>query len=110
MRPLEALLLLTNLLAFLLLLAPPPGIGRRARHLPPAALLVAVVQVAADGWRWQLIPAYALAGPLDGQRVHAIINAYSVAFFDQHLRGRPAKLLAGPGAPYPEVLFESRRP
>ena len=52
----------------------------------------------------------ALAGPIGGQRAHTIINAYSVAFFNQHLRGSPARLLAGPGTPYPEVHFEARRP
>lgn len=51
-----------------------------------------------------------LAGPIDGQRAHDIINAYSVAFFDRHLLGRPAKLLDGPAEKYPEVLFESHPP
>ena len=51
-----------------------------------------------------------LAGPIDGQRAHNIINAYSVAFFNQHLQGRRARLLAGTGTPYPEVHFEARRP
>ncbi|CAN5124407.1 hypothetical protein BH11PSE10_BH11PSE10_09810 [soil metagenome] len=51
-----------------------------------------------------------LAGPIDGQRAHDIINAYSLAFFDRHLLGRPASLLEGPAERYPEVLFESRPP
>ena len=51
-----------------------------------------------------------LAGPIDAQRAHDIINAYSLAFFDRHLRGSPAKLLDGPAEQYPEVLFESRPP
>ncbi len=29
---------------------------------------------------------------------------------DRHLRARPATLLDGPASPYPDVLFESRRP
>ncbi len=49
-----------------------------------------------------------LTGQIDGQRAHNIINAYSLAFFDRHLAGRPAKLLDGPAKQYPEVLFESR--
>ena len=49
-----------------------------------------------------------LAGPIDGQRAHDIINAYSLAFFDRHLLGRPAKLLDGPAERYREVLFEAR--
>jgi Platelet-activating factor acetylhydrolase, isoform II len=49
-----------------------------------------------------------LAGPIDAQRAHDIVNAYSLAFFDQHLEDRPAALLAGPSKHYPEVLFETR--
>ena len=51
-----------------------------------------------------------LTGPIDGQRAHDIINAYSLAFFERHLMGREAKLLDGPSEQYPEVLFESRQP
>ena len=53
-----------------------------------------------------------LTGPIDGQRAHEIINAYSLAFFDRHLAGRAStsKLLDGPAEQYPEVLFESRKP
>ena len=51
-----------------------------------------------------------LAGPIDAQRAHGIVNAYSLAFFDKHLLGRPATLLDGSATQYPEVLFESRRP
>jgi predicted dienelactone hydrolase len=51
-----------------------------------------------------------LTGPIDGRRAHEIINAYSLAFFDRHLKGRPAVLLDGPAAQYPEVLFETRVP
>ena len=46
-----------------------------------------------------------LTGPIDGQRAHSIINAYSLAFFDQHLKGQPAALLDGLVEHYPEVLF-----
>ena len=51
-----------------------------------------------------------ITGPIDGQRAHNIINAYSLAFFDRHLKNRPAALLDGPAELYPEVLFETRRP
>jgi predicted dienelactone hydrolase len=51
-----------------------------------------------------------LSGPIGAQRAHRIINAYSLAFFDRHLKGRPAALLDGPAKQYPEVLFETRRP
>jgi predicted dienelactone hydrolase len=52
---------------------------------------------------------WGLAGPIDAQRAHDIINAYSLAFFDRHLLGRPAELLDGPAGQYPEAMFESRR-
>ncbi len=51
-----------------------------------------------------------LSGPIGGQRAHRIINAYSLAFFDRHLKGQPAALLDGPARQYPEVLLETRRP
>ncbi len=50
-----------------------------------------------------------LFGPIDAQRAHSIVNAYSLAFFDRHLKGQPAALLDGPAEQYPEVLFERRR-
>ena len=50
-----------------------------------------------------------LAGPINGQRAHDIVNAYAVAFFDRHLSDLPARLPL-PLPQYPEVLFESRRP
>jgi hypothetical protein len=43
-----------------------------------------------------------LSGPVGVQRAHQIINAYSLAFFDRHLKGRPAALLDGPAEQYPE--------
>ena len=51
-----------------------------------------------------------VTGPIDGQRAHNIINAYSLAFFDRHLLGQPGVLLNRPTEKYPEVLFETRRP
>ena len=48
-------------------------------------------------------------GAIGGDRAHQIINAYSVAFFDRHLRAQPSPLLDGPSERFPEVLFESRR-
>jgi hypothetical protein len=50
------------------------------------------------------------SGPMDVQRAHSIINAFTLAFFDRHLKGLPAELLDGPSEQYPEVTLESRRP
>lgn len=51
-----------------------------------------------------------LTGPIDGARGLAIINAYTLQFFDHYLRGRPAPLLEGPAPEYPEVTFLARAP
>jgi predicted dienelactone hydrolase len=57
-----------------------------------------------------LAPQLGLAGPIDEQRAHDIVNAYSLAFFDRHLLDRPTKLLDWTARQYPEAMFESRRP
>lgn len=57
-----------------------------------------------------LWPLLGVAGPIDAQRAHSIINTYSLAFFDHELKGGPAELLDGPSKQYPEVQFETRQP
>jgi hypothetical protein len=60
-----------------------------------------------------LLPERGLTGPIDGARARTILNAYSVAFFDRHLRNRHSPLLDGPAAAFPDVRLErhnSRRP
>lgn len=57
-----------------------------------------------------LAPRLGLSGPLGTQRAHNIINAYTLAFFNQHLKGQPAPLLNGPSRQYPEVRLETHRP
>jgi predicted dienelactone hydrolase len=57
-----------------------------------------------------LAPMLGLSGPLGVQRAHRIINAYTLAFFDRHLKGLPAPLLDGPSRQYPEVRLEIHRP
>jgi pimeloyl-ACP methyl ester carboxylesterase len=57
-----------------------------------------------------LLPLAGITGPIDAQRAHRIVNAYSLAFFDRHLKGQPAALLDGPAAQYPDVALETRRP
>jgi Platelet-activating factor acetylhydrolase, isoform II len=47
-------------------------------------------------------------GPTDWRRSHAILNAYSLAFFDRYVQGKPEPLLDGPSAEFPEVRFEQR--
>jgi predicted dienelactone hydrolase len=55
------------------------------------------------------IPGFS-GGPIGSQRAHEIVNAYSLAFFDKHLKKEPQALLDGPTAHYPEVIFEKRGP
>ncbi len=56
-----------------------------------------------------LAPLLGFAGTIEAQRAYNIVNAYSLAFFDQHLEGRPATLLDGLSKQYPEVFFEMRQ-
>ena len=56
-------------------------------------------------------------GKIGSQRAMAIVNAYTVAFFERELRGQPAPLLdriipdrqhpASTSSPFPEVIFEN---
>lgn len=56
-----------------------------------------------------LTPRLGITGPIDGRRAHTIINAYSLAFFDRHLRGKTALLLDGNNTRFPEVALDKRR-
>ncbi|MFJ6573344.1 alpha/beta hydrolase family protein [Streptomyces sp. NPDC091292] len=45
--------------------------------------------------------------PLPADRAVTLTRTYVAAFFDQHLRGRPQPVLAGPTAANPEVKFHN---
>lgn len=62
MRPIETLLLLANLLTFFILAVPPLRAVRGAGYLALIALLIAGAQALVEGPRWQMVPAYVLAG------------------------------------------------
>ena len=51
-----------------------------------------------------------VTGPIDGERVHGIINAYTLGFFNRHLKGQVATGFDELRAKYPEVHVESRQP
>lgn len=53
-------------------------------------------------------PGFELFGFINGPRMEQIMNAYLLAFFNQHLLGKKEPLMQGPAAEFPEVLFESR--
>ena len=44
---------------------------------------------------------------IKGTRMNEIVNGYSLAFWNKHLRGLPAPLLDGPSPDYPEAVFKS---
>jgi hypothetical protein len=41
--------------------------------------------------------------------MNEIVNDYSLAFWNKHLRGLPAPLLDGPSPDYPEAVFKSHQ-
>ncbi len=45
---------------------------------------------------------------LDAYLALEIVNDYTLAFLDQHVRGVPSSLLAG-ASPYPEAVFSARQ-
>jgi len=45
---------------------------------------------------------------LAGRRDHEIISAYTLAFFDQYLKGQRSPLLSAPSAQFPEVAFRRK--
>lgn len=55
-----------------------------------------------------LSPWFGLKGPIDGRRVLEIVSGYTVAFFDEHLKGEHSELLTGASEEYGEVEFEIR--
>ena len=83
--------------------------------LPGAGYFVQVpgmfhIDLTDDTYISPIFPYIGFSGPIGIQRMHAIINAYSVAFFDKHLKNVSTTLLDGPPKQYPEVLFETHRP
>ena len=57
-----------------------------------------------------LLPWLGITGPIDAQRAHNIINAYSLAFFNRHLLGRAEVPIEDLVSQYPEVIFSARKP
>jgi predicted dienelactone hydrolase len=47
-------------------------------------------------------------GTIDGEKMLKIMNAYTVAFFDKHLKGIDSPLLNGPSPAFPEVILKAR--
>ena len=49
-------------------------------------------------------------GPIDRYRMVKIINGYTLAFFDEYLKGETSPLLDGSSPNFPEVRIEVRYP
>ena len=45
---------------------------------------------------------------IDPRKAHEIIDAYTLAFFDQYLRGKSSDLLAATPSPFPEVTYTKK--
>jgi hypothetical protein len=52
-----------------------------------------------------LAPYLGLKGSLDGKQAMQIINAYTVAFFGEHLLGYPQLILDEPPVELPEIII-----
>jgi len=85
--------------------------------LPGAGYFVQVpgmfhIDLTDDNTLSPIFPTIGFSGPIGSQRAHEIINAYSLAFFNQHLKNLPEALLEGSSKQlrFAEVLFEARRP
>ena len=52
-----------------------------------------------------LAPYLGLKGTLDGEQVSKIINTYTLAFFDQYLKGETRVILDQPAAEFPEMIY-----
>ena len=48
-----------------------------------------------------------LTGDIAPARMHTIVNAYTIAFFNHTLFGIPSPLLDAPSSEYPEVIFQN---
>jgi hypothetical protein len=57
-----------------------------------------------------LLPRLGITGPIDADRAHHIINAYSLTFFNQQLLGRDEALMDDLARQYPELIFNARKP
>jgi pimeloyl-ACP methyl ester carboxylesterase len=55
-----------------------------------------------------LVRPLGLVGPIDPRRGLQIVDAFSLAFFERELRGRPTRLLERPADRFPEVGFDRR--
>jgi predicted dienelactone hydrolase len=59
-----------------------------------------------DLYLWFRQPISSSFGSINSKRAVEIMNAYTLAFFDKHLKNEAVPLIKGPSFDYPEVIFE----
>jgi len=64
MRPLEIIILLLNLVALLMVYIPLHPPFRWAKFLPAGIVVITLVHLIVEGYRWQMVPAYILTAAL----------------------------------------------
>jgi hypothetical protein len=69
------------------------------------------LSLALPRFKWLKIQGMSLLDRLDANEIEQIMNAYTLAFFQKYLKGRPQPLLDGPPPPgkFPDVVFTSRK-
>ena len=83
--------------------------SRSARYFVQVAGMFHVNLTDVPYWS-PLLPWLGVTGPIDAQRAHSIVNAYSLSFFNRHLLNRSEPLMDDLSKQYPEVLFNERKP
>jgi hypothetical protein len=63
------------------------------------------------GAKWISSPKMPLLGRVDAKEIEAIMSAYTLAFFQQYLQGKPQPLLDGPppAGEFPDVVFSAQK-
>jgi hypothetical protein len=64
------------------------------------------------GLKWLTIQGMSVIGRVDGNEIEHVMNAYTLAFFQEYLQGKPQPLLDGPppAAEFPDVVFTAHKP
>ena len=65
------------------------------------------LSLALPGFKWLKIQGMSLLGRVDAKEIEHIMNAYTLAFFQKYLQGKPQPLLDGqpPQGEFPDVVF-----
>lgn len=65
------------------------------------------LSLALPGFKWLKIQGMSLLGRIDAKEIEHIMNAYTLAFFQKYLQGKPQPLLEGPPpqGKFPDVAF-----